>query len=84
MRILLKSLRVVIAPRCHGDWSMASTDAFILKAILKAEFVEEAIAIKDNSEKINVADQMSRGLVHGITPKRYNITKCHGDWSMSL
>ena len=35
------------------------TDAFILKAILKAEFVEESIAIKDNSEKINVADHVA-------------------------
>ena len=34
------------------------TDAFILKAILKAEFVEESIAIKDTSEKINVADHV--------------------------
>ena len=38
------------------------TDAFILKAILKAEFVEESIAIKDNSEKINVADHVADGL----------------------
>ena len=38
------------------------TDAFILKAILKAEFVEESIAIKDNSEKINVADHVTEEL----------------------
>lgn len=35
------------------------TDAFILKAILKAEFVEESIAIKGNYEKINVADHVA-------------------------
>ena len=35
------------------------TDAFILKAILKAEFVEESITTKGNSEKTNVADNVA-------------------------
>lgn len=43
------------------------TDAFILKAILKAEFVEESITTKGNSEKTNVADNVADKLTERQT-----------------